>query len=175
LDQTQAAGYRDRLQAADQVLEDPKAQAAATSLTQEALDRVPFIDNWLKSSDRQRAEQAQRDFINAQLRRESGAAIGTSEFETGGKQYFPQFGDSPEVLKQKSEARQQAIANMQRASGPVPEPPKQANQPQAMTQPPVALQGNTEAERAAEYARLPSGAAYWFVKPDGTRVPMVKP
>jgi hypothetical protein len=56
----------------------------------------------------QRVEQAQRDFINAVLRRESGAAISASEFENARKQYFPQPGDEkhPKVLEQKRRARQ---------------------------------------------------------------------
>jgi hypothetical protein len=66
------------------------------------------LTNFTQSSGQQQVEQAQRDFINAVLRRESGAAIAPSEFENARKQYFPQIGDSPAVLKQKSDNRKLA-------------------------------------------------------------------
>lgn len=56
----------------------------------------------------QKAEQAQRDFVNAVLRQESGAAIGASEFDNAKKQYFPQPGDTAGVIEQK--ARNRALA-----------------------------------------------------------------
>jgi hypothetical protein len=56
----------------------------------------------------QQIEQARRDFINAVLRRESGAVISPQEFLNAEKQYFPQPGDEryPEVLAQKRRNRQ---------------------------------------------------------------------
>lgn len=65
------------------------------------------------SPNSQRAEQAQRDFINAVLRRESGAVIADSEFDNARKQYFPQPGDSKEVIAQKAKNRRTAIAGME--------------------------------------------------------------
>lgn len=61
--------------------------------------------NWTQSGDQQQVEQAQRDFINAVLRRESGAAISSGEFANAAQQYFPQPGDKPGVLAQKAAAR----------------------------------------------------------------------
>jgi hypothetical protein len=72
------------------------------------------FQNLLKSSDRQQFEQAQRDFINAQLRRESGAVISPEEFENAAKQYFPQPGDSPETIAQKRRNREIVVENMAR-------------------------------------------------------------
>ena len=43
------------------------------------------------------------------LRRESGAVIGPTEFESGDKQYFPQIGDKPATIAQKARNRQMAI------------------------------------------------------------------
>ncbi len=65
----------------------------------------------------QKAEQAQRDFVNAVLRQESGAAIGPSEFENAKKQYFPQPGDKQPVLEQKSRNRKLAIQGFMNSSG----------------------------------------------------------
>lgn len=64
--------------------------------------------NWTQSAPQQQVEQAQRNFINAALRRESGAAIADSEFANAKQQYFPQPGDSAAVIAQKAANRQQA-------------------------------------------------------------------
>jgi hypothetical protein len=78
---------------------------------------VPF-GNFLRTSEGQRYDQAKRDFINAILRQESGAVIGESEFASAEKQYFPQPGDTPEVIAQKRQNRQTAIMGLKVASGP---------------------------------------------------------
>jgi hypothetical protein len=65
----------------------------------------------------QRADQAQRDFVNAVLRQESGAAIGAGEFDNAKKQYFPQPGDSAAVLKQKAANRQLAVQGLKSNAG----------------------------------------------------------
>lgn len=76
------------------------------------------ITNWLKTSDFQQFEQAERNFINAVLRRESGAVISPQEFDNAKKQYFPQPGDSAEVLKQKKQNRDTALVGISKAAGP---------------------------------------------------------
>ena len=53
-------------------------------------------------------EQSQRDFVNAVLRRESGAAISNSEFDNARQQYFPQIGDDDKVIEQKRRNRELA-------------------------------------------------------------------
>lgn len=71
-----------------------------------------FAGNMMLTTEGQQAEQAQRDFINAVLRRESGAVISKPEFANGQKQYFPQPGDDKKVLEQKRRNRELAIAGM---------------------------------------------------------------
>ena len=66
----------------------------------------------------QKTDQARRDFVNAVLRRESGAVISPSEFDSANKQYFPQPGDTKGVIEQKRKNRQQSIASLKLASGP---------------------------------------------------------
>jgi hypothetical protein len=73
-----------------------------------------------KSEDRKLIEQAQRNFINAVLRKESGAAISDSEFNNAEKQYFPQIGDTEKVLEQKKKNRQTVIDGMMLAGGSYP-------------------------------------------------------
>tara|TARA_R100001530_G_scaffold34938_1_gene27299 strand:+ start:2308 stop:2460 length:153 start_codon:yes stop_codon:yes gene_type:complete len=46
--------------------------------------------NFLKGDVVRQQKQTERDFVNAVLRRESGAAISGSEFRTARKQYLPQ-------------------------------------------------------------------------------------
>lgn len=76
-----------------------------------------YAPNEAKSPARQQFEQAQRDFINAVLRRESGAAISESEFDNARKQYFPQPGDSKEVVAQKTQNRQRTIDGLNLSGG----------------------------------------------------------
>ncbi len=72
--------------------------------------KVPYM---FKSDEYKQIEQAQRDFINATLRRESGAAIAPSEFENAQLQYFPQPGDTAEVVKQKQRNREMQFAKIE--------------------------------------------------------------
>lgn len=72
-----------------------------------------WAGNAMLGEQGQQAEQAQRDFINAVLRRESGAVISEPEFKNAAKQYFPQQGDSKVVLDQKRRNRQLAIKGME--------------------------------------------------------------
>lgn len=72
-----------------------------------------YAGNIMLSQEGQQAEQAQRDFINAVLRRESGAVISPAEFSNGQKQYFPQPGDNKAVLDQKRRNRELAIRGME--------------------------------------------------------------
>jgi hypothetical protein len=57
-------------------------------------------------------EQARRDFINAVLRRESGAVISPSEFANAEKQYFPVVGNPPELIAQKRRNRELATRGL---------------------------------------------------------------
>lgn len=73
--------------------------------------------NALLSDSSQQVDQAQRDFVNAVLRQESGAAIGAGEFDNAAKQYFPQPGDSQAVKAQKARNRALAIQGLQANAG----------------------------------------------------------
>ena len=57
-------------------------------------------------------EQAERNFINALLRKESGANIPTAEMENYRQQYFPMPGDGLDVLAQKKRNRNIALQGM---------------------------------------------------------------
>lgn len=88
--------FRKRLEEADKVL---------TNLTKTS--EFPYFGkrNVPLFEKRREFRQAQENFINAQLRRESGASIAESEFENARQIYLPVIGDSAEVLEQKRKAR----------------------------------------------------------------------
>lgn len=85
-------------------------------------DSVLF--NTTATPDRQRFVQSQRDFVNAVLRKESGAAISQSEFDNARKQYFPMPGDSPEVIAQKRTNRMTEIEGLMAGAGKGYKPPE---------------------------------------------------
>lgn len=135
--QGNAALYADRMREADTIIGD--VGAAGQDRGQRLLNAVPVFGNSLVSSDFQQNDQAQRNFINAALRRESGAVISPDEFSNAKLQYFPQPGDRPEVLEQKRQNRLTAIQGISRAAGPAYFSAEQA----ATQQSPTAPQGAT--------------------------------
>ncbi len=76
------------------------------------------LTNWTQSKEQQLAEQAQRNFITAVLRKESGASISPGEFSTAAQIYFPQPNDTAEVKLQKKQTREDAIKGLQAQAGP---------------------------------------------------------
>jgi hypothetical protein len=124
-EQTKNAGFAKRMIAADSIIADPSVGAEATNYGNRVLTGVDSMlgdtgfSNYLVSENYQKLDQAQRDFVNAVLRRESGAAISPSEFDNARKQYFPQPGDGPAVIQQKAANRQTAIAGLKRSAGPL--------------------------------------------------------
>lgn len=73
--------------------------------------------NFTQSAAQQRVDQAQRNFVNATLRQESGAAISPSEWDNAKKQYFPQPGDDASVIEQKRVNREQVISGFKTSAG----------------------------------------------------------
>lgn len=116
-EQSKNAAYADRMVADIPILNDPKTIAATSSFWQKQKAGIPLIGNALTSSDYQTGRQAQEDFINAILRRESGAAVSNSEFDKYGKQYFPQYGDKEDVIAQKAANRERTLSGVQRSAG----------------------------------------------------------
>jgi hypothetical protein len=99
-------GYANRLLEADKIIDTVGDLFTGKSSTFGAL-----LPSMFQNAERQQFEQSKRNFINSVLRRESGAVIADTEFENADKQYFPQPGDTPEVVKQKAENRNTVINN----------------------------------------------------------------
>jgi hypothetical protein len=66
--------------------------------------------NAIKSKEYQLAEQAGLEFLQAILRKDTGAAITKEEQSEYGRVYLPQPFDSPELLDQKKASRARALA-----------------------------------------------------------------
>lgn len=123
-----ARGFADKAQQAHDALSAIEAKgfnpAAKGNLVQSMLPTMA------QSPDFQSSDQARRQFVNAILRRDSGAAIPPFELENYTRQYFPVPGDSPAVLQQKAAARQLAIANLEQEGARVPSAIPQGRGPQ---------------------------------------------
>lgn len=90
------------------------------AMAQGAGSIMNVMPTWLggPNAEQQKYAQAKENFITANLRKESGASISPGEFVREERKYFPQAGDSPEVLAQKQKARQTAIQAMKIQAGP---------------------------------------------------------
>lgn len=115
--QQTALSYANRVYDANSVIDTLQSQFAKGTAIGGATIFGVGLPNQLKSSERQQYEQAQRNFINAVLRRESGAAIAPDEFENARQQYFPQAGDAEEVVRQKQFNRDRTLQNLMREGG----------------------------------------------------------
>lgn len=71
-----------------------------------------------QSEDYQVAKAAGDEFLQAILRKDTGAAITAQEQDLYGKTYLPQPGDSPEVIRYKRQARERAIAAIESGMSP---------------------------------------------------------
>lgn len=102
---------------------------------------VPVVGNYLKSEGYQKAEQAGQEFLQAILRKDTGAAITKEETDQYGAVYLPRPGDGAAVLQQKAASRQRALEAL-----------KAGMPPQAILQAETALK-NTD----AAYPSIPAG------------------
>lgn len=121
-----------------------RLESQGTELGQSLISGVPIAGNYFNTPSYRQYDQAKRDFINATLRKESGAAIAPSEFANADKQYFPVPGDDPQTIEQKRQNRIVATQSIREASGPfaikgqiaqqepidVPSPQNAGNDPQ---------------------------------------------
>jgi hypothetical protein len=118
--ETNAAGFAQRMELAQSIIGSLPAgsQPGAGSRTLEA---IPLVGGVLARSGQnvqtQQFDQAAQDWIRAKLRKESGAAIGVQEMEQEYRTYFPQIGDSAQVIAQKANARQVATDAMKKSAG----------------------------------------------------------
>lgn len=104
--QSKSLVFASRMQEANDTLDKLAGSGTVNSVPGSTLPVVGSAINAVGGANNQQLVQAKRDFINAVLRRESGAAIASSEFDNADKQYFPQIGDGAAVIAQKKRNRE---------------------------------------------------------------------
>lgn len=147
LDEKKAMTFADRMVTSGELID--QFGSAGTDKMQVTMSQLPLgVGNMLVGEEFQKFDQARRDFINAQLRRESGAVISDEEFDNANKQYFPQPGDGPELMKQKAANRRVAIEGMVRDGGPTYKRP-QSQKPAVDLSKPISEMTDEELEALA--------------------------
>ena len=113
--QQTAAGFATRLIEANNNLKSFESKISSMSVPEYAYQsRLP---SGFQSDTFQSFDQAARNFINAALRPESGAAISESEFDNAYRQYIPRAGDNAVTLQQKAVNRQMKIDSLSQTGG----------------------------------------------------------
>lgn len=154
--QGKALQFGSRMQEANAIFDDLASKGKLFSTVGANNAVTGAVVNQFNSAEAQQLDQAKRNFLNAVLRRESGAVISDAEFENGAKQYFPAVGDSEEVIKQKRENR---LLSTRGILAEVPDSERRVADVRGTAPPPAKVNS------AADVAALPSGAT--FVGPDG--------
>ena len=105
-------GYLQRMKGAEEIF--TTLEAAGTKALgwtdRPAVDTD--LETWKLTEPEQQLLQAQRDWVRAKLRKESGAVIGPEEMAAEIKQYFPQPGEGEKVVAQKKESRKRAAEQL---------------------------------------------------------------
>lgn len=110
-----AAGYARRLEQSESVFDELEKQGYdRASRQQQILSKLP---GEVQSEQLVAQTQAEENFINAVLRKESGAAISAEEFKKAERQYFPRPGDTEKTIAQKKANRLQAQKTLQAEAG----------------------------------------------------------
>lgn len=102
-EQFKAASFANRTEQAESVFSNVVPKISSMDYTKFKL--LALAPNFLQSPEMQKFSQASKNFINAVLRRESGAAISKDEFDNALAQYIPAPGDTQEVISQKEQNR----------------------------------------------------------------------
>lgn len=126
--QANTSGYLQRMVASEALMKPLEADSGKPGFRESILQRMgqggEMAANALpqimggRSTERQQYRQAQEDWVRAKLRKESGAVIADSEMAREITTYFPQVGDSPEVIAQKARARKVAMDALKPGAGP---------------------------------------------------------
>jgi hypothetical protein len=118
--QGKATGFASRMINASKVIDplDPTAASKAGFGETTIGQKLGPYAGYLESPERQSYKQAQRDWVTANLRQESGAAIGGEEMNNEIIKYFPQPSDDPRVVDQKRRSRESAMQSMIVNAGP---------------------------------------------------------
>jgi hypothetical protein len=116
--QLSGAGMLQRMTAAEEILRSVERETGLVAIPiEKTLLMGTGLEGYTLTPTEQRIAQAQRDWVRAKLRKESGAVIGADEMADEIRTYFPQAGEGPEIVAQKAEARRRAEAQLQIGAG----------------------------------------------------------
>jgi hypothetical protein len=107
--QAKALLFSNRMRESDKIITELAGKGTNVSVPGSRSNVFGPAINAMSAESQQSLDQAKRDFINAVLRRESGAVIADSEFANAEKQYFPQIGESAKIIAQKAANRKNAL------------------------------------------------------------------
>lgn len=110
--QSNASGFADRMKFNEDYIR--QFEQGAASRGSQLMGLFP---RELQPAAFQQYASAKQNWIAANLRKESGAAIGKDEYANADQQYFPQPGEGAAVIEQKRQLRAVAEAAMRRSSG----------------------------------------------------------
>ncbi len=136
-----AAGFVQRMEASEQMIDKLENKIAtqqmesgkvkmgdakkvsepyATAFT-DFMGGIPFVGQYARTKsmtpEQQQYRQAQENWVRANLRKESGAAIGVDEMDKEIATYFPIPGNDATTIQQKKVARQVTMDSMRQAAG----------------------------------------------------------
>ncbi len=109
--QAKAVAFASRMQNSNQII-DKLGESGVFASVPGSRGMAGGVINAIQPEARQQLDQAKRDFINAVLRRESGAVISDAEFDNAEKQYFPQINEGKKQRDQKALNRRIALQGM---------------------------------------------------------------
>lgn len=156
--------YATRAQGALEVLEPVAETLTSLPSKMAGYDPTGILRSRVQSPDYQVARNAGDEFLQAILRKDTGAAITADEQALYGVTYLPQPGDGPEVLEAKRAARQRAVAAITAGMSPA-QMIAQEKALGAAGAETVPQTGPARVANDAEYEALPSGTQ--FIGPDG--------
>lgn len=112
--QSNAFNFGSRMLHSNKIIADLEGEGVKMNWGQLQLDKNSWmltrsIVNLFSNPKQQQYAQAVDDFINAVLRKESGAAIGADEYKGALRQYFPMPGDDKKTIEQKAKNREIAL------------------------------------------------------------------
>jgi hypothetical protein len=126
--QAKAATFKSQMEAAERELSGNPIDPTKLS-SQVDIAIASTGGNILSSPAAQRARQAQEQWAESFLRFKTGAASTEAEVKRNVKTFFPQQGDSKEVIEQKRRMRQQAVADLDMVASGKPAGSQAAKQP----------------------------------------------
>jgi hypothetical protein len=116
-EQGKATTFSARMQDAEAVINKLEQNGISGSDFKTIAASSPYT-NFMASPEGQQYRQAQENWVTANLRQESGAAIGKDEMAKDVRKFFPAVGDSQAVKEQKATARRVAMEGMTTQAGP---------------------------------------------------------